>query len=80
MITKHMLDNKEEYNDIKELEEKAVRLRKVYCKILEKLIDDIKLTKVNDFNDVNWAYKRAYRDGQIDGILKAIQIIGGFEE
>lgn len=80
MIAKHLLPKWEDEKDIKALEEKAERLRKIYCDIINKFIKDIEVTKIDDFNDVNWAFKRAYRDGQIEGMLKVLNLIGGFDD
>lgn len=80
MIAKHLLPKGEDEKDIKALEEKAERLRKIYCYIINKFIKDIEVTKIDDFNDINWAFKRAYRDGQIEGMLKVLNLIGGFDD
>jgi hypothetical protein len=80
MIAKHLLPKCEDEKDIKALEEKAERLRKIYCDIINKFIKDIEVTKIDDFNDINWAFKRAYRDGQIEGMLKVLNLIGGFND
>jgi hypothetical protein len=77
MLTKQNIVSKELYKDLKELESRAKVLRQEYCKIINNYIEDLLYTKKDDLSNPNWAYYRAFKDGQIDGLKKVLTLIEG---
>lgn len=76
MLGKRHIPKDYDIDDIKRLETHASVLRDVYVRILQEDIDEIKHIKLADFENPNWMYERAYKDGMLSAYQKILEIIG----
>ena len=80
MLTKAILSSRlvgvtpEHIRQYKEFENKAEKYRELIIKLIEKDIKKFQ-PKVEDFDQVNYTFKRAWRDGQIAYAKQLIEIL-----
>ena len=76
MLGKRHIPKDYDIEDIKRLETHASALRDVYVSIMQEDVDDIQYIKIADFENPNWMYERAFKDGMLSAYQKMIEIIG----
>ena len=64
-----------QYSDLKKAEKHNQSLLETYESLLENMKREVQNTKTSDFEITNWAHYRAFQDGIIKGLDKAINLI-----
>lgn len=64
-----------QFKDLVDAEDSNKHLLDTYAQIIDRMKKEIEVTKSADFDKPNWAYHRAYQDGIIKGLDKALSLI-----
>lgn len=76
MLGQRHISKDRDIEEIRKLENKADELRNIYVRILQDDIEELKDIKLGDFDNPNWMYERAYKDGMVSAYKKMLEIIG----
>jgi len=76
MLGKRHLYKDQKLEDVRKMESHASNIRNIYIRLLREDIEDIKDIKLGDFDNPNWMFERAYKDGMLSAYKKILEIIG----